>query len=66
MKMFWQQEYFICDWWFNVDCSKAEDLVTISSNFFTPYSSGLMGKASQPSLMLVNKASASVGWAREY
>ena len=20
------QEYFICDWWFNVDCSKAEDL----------------------------------------
>lgn len=22
------QEYFICDWWFNVDCSKAEALAT--------------------------------------
>ena len=22
------QEYFICDWWFNVDCSKAEDLAS--------------------------------------
>ena len=20
------QQYFICDWWFNVDCSQAEDL----------------------------------------
>ena len=20
------QEEFVCDWWFNVDCSKAEDL----------------------------------------
>jgi hypothetical protein len=22
------QEYFICDWWFNVDCSKAEALAS--------------------------------------
>ena len=21
-----QQQYFVCDWWFNVDCSKVEDL----------------------------------------
>ena len=20
------QQYFVCDWWFNVDCSKVEDL----------------------------------------
>ena len=20
------QQYFVCDWWFNVDCSKSEDL----------------------------------------
>jgi hypothetical protein len=25
-----QQQYFICDWWFNVDCSLAEDLFSLN------------------------------------
>merc|ERR1712086_1193768 len=24
------QQYFICDWWFNVDCSQAEDLYSLN------------------------------------
>merc|ERR1712223_426885 len=25
-----QQQYFVCDWWFNVDCSLAEDLYSLN------------------------------------
>ena len=24
------QEYFVCDWWFNVDCSQAEDFYSLN------------------------------------
>ena len=24
------QQYFICDWWFNVDCSQAEDFYSLN------------------------------------
>ena len=24
------QQYFVCDWWFNVDCSQAEDLYSLN------------------------------------
>ena len=27
-----QQQYFVCDWWFNVDCSLAEDLYSINED----------------------------------
>ena len=26
------QEYFICDWWFNVDCSQAEDFYSLNED----------------------------------
>eukprot|EP00092_Neocalanus_flemingeri_P041012 GFUD01044655.1.p1 GENE.GFUD01044655.1~~GFUD01044655.1.p1 ORF type:complete len:158 (+),score=52.45 GFUD01044655.1:236-709(+) len=26
------QEYFICDWWFNVDCSVAEDFYALNAD----------------------------------
>merc|ERR1712123_102071 len=26
------QEYFICDWWFNVDCSIAEDFYSLNAD----------------------------------
>ena len=26
------QEYFICDWWFNVDCSVAEDFYSLNAD----------------------------------
>jgi hypothetical protein len=26
------QEYFICDWWFNVDCSRSENLYSLNDN----------------------------------
>ena len=25
-----QQQYFVCDWWFNVDCSLAEELYSLN------------------------------------
>jgi len=28
-----QQQYFVCDWWFNVDCSLAEDLYTLNDQY---------------------------------
>merc|ERR1712048_543643 len=39
-----QQQYFVCDWWFNVDCSLAEelyslnDIVAAEQNSFSPSS----------------------------
>ena len=39
-----QQQYFVCDWWFNVDCSLAEDLYSLNDivaaeqNSFSPSS----------------------------
>ena len=33
------QEYFICDWWFNVDCSQARNFFIIESSFSPPLSS---------------------------
>ena len=39
-----QQQYFVCDWWFNVDCSLAEELYTLNDivaaerNSFSPSS----------------------------
>merc|ERR1712080_460126 len=27
------QQYFICDWWFNVDCSQAEDLYGLNERW---------------------------------
>ena len=26
------QQYFICDWWFNVDCSQAEDFYSLNED----------------------------------
>jgi syndecan 1 len=26
------QQYFICDWWFNVDCSQAEDFYSLNAD----------------------------------
>jgi len=26
------QEYFICDWWFNVDCSRSENLYSLNED----------------------------------
>ena len=28
-----QQQYFVCDWWFNVDCSLAEDLYSLNDQY---------------------------------
>ena len=28
------QEYFVCDWWFNVDCSLAEQFYSLNDNLF--------------------------------
>ena len=28
-----QQQYFVCDWWFNVDCSLAEDLYSLNEEY---------------------------------
>ena len=28
-----QQQYFVCDWWFNVDCSLAESLYSINDQY---------------------------------
>merc|ERR1712106_987071 len=27
-----QQQYFVCDWWFNVDCSLAESLYSLNDD----------------------------------
>ena len=29
-----QQQYFVCDWWFNVDCSIAESLYSRYDKYF--------------------------------
>ena len=29
------QQYFICDWWFNVDCSQVQTSLFIFNNFFS-------------------------------
>jgi hypothetical protein len=29
----YNQQYFVCDWWFNVDCSVAEDLYYLNDAF---------------------------------
>merc|ERR1712115_303223 len=26
------QQYFICDWWFNVDCSQAQDFYSLNAD----------------------------------
>ena len=48
------QEYFICDWWFNFDCSEAEGLYSLNEDIAaereaaTAAQSGNQGSASSP------------------
>ena len=56
------QNYFICDWWFNFDCSEAESLYSLndkiaaereelasaSSNSLSTYAAGPVGPLPQP------------------
>lgn len=28
----YNQQYFVCDWWFNVDCSQAEDFYSLNAD----------------------------------
>ena len=46
------QEYFICDWWFNFDCSEAEGLYSLNEDIAAEReaatAAGSQGSASSP------------------
>ena len=40
------QEYFICDWWFNFDCSEAEGLYSLNEDIAAEREAATQGKIS--------------------
>ena len=49
------QEYFICDWWFNFDCSEAEGLYSLNEDIAAERGAataaqGNQGSASSPQI----------------
>ena len=39
------QEYFICDWWFNFDCSEAEGLYSLNDDIAAEREAATQGRA---------------------
>merc|ERR1719278_1125438 len=58
------QQYFICDWWFNVDCSQAEDLYSLNEEVAAAAAAGDesgAGSEALPSYAVGNEAPLATG-----
>jgi len=44
-----QQQYFVCDWWFNVDCSKTEEFYALNSELEDAREAGTLSSSERRS-----------------